>query len=294
MAAAALLDGLLTAPPGSTPYTLQMDPTRWSLQQLWSPAGFVWKVGSTPFADLQVILLSWIAYATVILSLRAYMSTREPFKLRLVTAVHNMILCVWSLAMFGGALVEIIRRAATLGVDEVFCTTDANSLRGPLFYTTYIYYLSKYYELLDTVILVLKKKPLIFLHWYHHAIVILMVWSWLEFGVTFSSLGMLANTLVHVFMYYYYYASSLGQNVWFKKYITMGQIVQFSTSFLLSIPYLYYHFQKGCEGWNAFVFSSVVNASFLLLFMDFYRRSYRAGAAKKGDKGKQKGEKKSQ
>ena len=35
----------------------------------------------------------------------------------------------------------------------------------------FIFYLSKYYEFLDTILLVLKKKPLDFLHCYHHAIV---------------------------------------------------------------------------------------------------------------------------
>ncbi|KAJ1551279.1 hypothetical protein HK405_014829, partial [Cladochytrium tenue] len=55
----------------------------------------------------------------------------------------------------------------------------------------------------------------------------------------------------------------------------------FSASFLLSIPYVYYHFSKGCQGWEAFLFSSAVNASFLVLFIDFYRRSYTSPAAKK-------------
>lgn len=119
----------------------------------------------------------------------------------------------------------------------------------------YSYYLSKFYELFDTVILVLKKvsqsyyykeltvlkKPIIFLHWYHHAIVILMVWTWIEYGIVFSryyhgslagqfnyySLGMLANTLVHVFMYYYYYLAARGKSVWFKvPFLLFEQLTQ--------------------------------------------------------------------
>ena len=43
------------------------------------------------------------------------------------------------------------------GIGECFCTSDESSLKGRLFYITYIYYLSKYYELLDTLILALKK-----------------------------------------------------------------------------------------------------------------------------------------
>jgi fatty acid elongase 3 len=131
-------------------------------------------------SDLKVIATSWIIYGTTIVILKAFMSTRkEPFKLVTITALHNLFLCLISLAMFVSTLVEVFRRSEILGVDELFCTTDTDPdserTKGRLFYTLYVYYLSKYYELFDTVILVLKKKPLIFLHWYHHAIVILMV-----------------------------------------------------------------------------------------------------------------------
>jgi len=87
---------------------------------------------------------------------------------------------------------------------------------------------------------------------------------------------MMANTLIHVFMYYYYYAASIGQSVWFKKYITTGQIIQFIFSFLVSTPYVYYHMQGECSGFNAFVFSMFVNGSFLVLFIRFYQKSYRS------------------
>lgn len=41
---------------------------------------------------------------------------------------------------------------------------------GPIGLAAYIFYLSKYYEFVDTFILVLRKKPVIFLHVYHHAV----------------------------------------------------------------------------------------------------------------------------
>jgi len=90
-----------------------------------------------------------------------------------------------------------------------------------------------------------------------------------------SSIGMIANTLIHVFMYYYYFNASLGRSVWFKKYITSGQIIQFSTSFILSVPYLYFHFTNNCKyGFKAFLFSMFCNGTFLILFIRFFRKTY--------------------
>ena len=38
-----------------------------------------------------------------------------------------------------------------------FCTNSRSAMRGRLFFNMYVYYLSKYYELFDTAILILKK-----------------------------------------------------------------------------------------------------------------------------------------
>ena len=87
---------------------------------------------------------------------------------------------------------------------------------------------------------------------------------------------MMLNTLIHVFMYYYYYVAAQGKTVWFKKYLTTGQILQFMTAFLVSTPFVYYHFttDEGCSGFNAFAGSMFVNGSFLALFVRFYKKTY--------------------
>jgi fatty acid elongase 3 len=150
----------------------------------------------------------------------------------------------------------------------------------------YIFYLSKFPELIDTVILVLKKKNIIFLHWYHHAIVILMVFGWCEAKMGVTIFGLMFNTFVHIWMYWYYFAACLGWNVWYKKYITTMQIVQFICSFLISIPFLKVASITGYHSWSVWIASNGINFSFLLLFIKFYLDNYKKkpAAGKKGSK----------
>ena len=75
----------------------------------------------------------------------------------------------------------------------------------------YAYYLSKYVELLDTVILALKGKPLSFLHVFHHASMPIMCWLWIVDRQSMQEIALLTNTLIHVIMYYYYYRCAVGK-----------------------------------------------------------------------------------
>lgn len=252
--------------------------SKWDWQQVLPTraSSFKWVYATTPLSSLPTVLTAWTVYFTTIILLKRYMATRNPLSLKSATATHNLVLCVWSSAMCLAGAAHVYSRAKTRGIREIFVTSDKSSVKGPLEYVMYCYYLSKFYELLDTAFIILKKKPLIFLHYYHHAIVIAMVWSWLQSGLMYAYLGMIANTFIHVFMYYYYYRASLGKSTWFKKYITTGQIIQFGLSFALCVPYVYYQWMQPGVGLHAFVFGMMCNGSFLYLFIRFYKRAYKA------------------
>ncbi len=73
--------------------------------------------------------------------------------------------------------------------------------------------------MLDTYILALKKKPLTFLQMYHHTVIVLMCWSWIQSGWSmhwfviwglllfsfnqfiFNRIGIVANTVVIIFAF---------------------------------------------------------------------------------------------
>jgi elongation of very long chain fatty acids protein 6 len=70
---------------------------------------------------------------------------------------------------------------------------------------------SKVFELFDTVLLVLRRKPVILLHWYHHATVLLFVWySQVSAQTNAHIVYTLMNCIVHSLMYTYYAFTAVG------------------------------------------------------------------------------------
>ncbi|XP_014260806.1 elongation of very long chain fatty acids protein AAEL008004-like isoform X1 [Cimex lectularius] len=149
------------------------------------------------------------------------------------------------------------------------------------------YLMSKFVELLDTIFFVLRRKQnqVTFLHVYHHTNMAVSTWAFIKYvkGSQTMMIGF-CNTLVHVVMYAYYLLSALGPKIqkylWWKRYITRLQIVQF----LIIISYLVSVMIAPCQVPSAFITFAVGNtASFLLLFYNFYIRAYPKKAPAKGE-----------
>ncbi|EGG24156.1 GNS1/SUR4 family protein [Cavenderia fasciculata] len=255
--------------------------TNWN--ELFAYEDHDFKVGVTPFSQFPILPAVITIYLILIFSIQAFMKNRKPLELKYVSVIHNFILCLWSLIMCVGVVYEVAKRVMSEGPLFTVCEADHGFNQGPAYYWSYIFYISKFYELFDTIIIVLRKKPLIFLHVYHHCVVVWLCWYFMYTGWPLQLWVVFLNTFVHVFMYYFYLQTGLGRTVWWKKYITMIQIIQFVCLGIVGILHFAAINTVGCvTNTSAFVAAYAINFSFLFLFTRFYSNSYNRSAAVKG------------
>jgi hypothetical protein len=248
------------------------------------------------FDNYYSVFATVVGYLATIYFLQQWMKDRKPYSLKTFVLLHNVFLCALSAAMMTGIVFElllVLRNTRFADIDNVFLCDQLGTLsEGRLIWWFYLFHLSKVYEFIDTVILVLKKKEIIFLHIYHHCITFVLTYVMMSNEVAVQWISSLANVMVHTPMYYYYAISTLGYTVWWKKYITTMQIIQFVVDTVANFTAYAYrlysevNYGTTCSGpWGPWLFGQVVLVSFLVLFILFYRKTYNAKpAAKEGEK----------
>jgi len=248
---------------------------------------FRFHAGELPLGDWASLITILILYLISIFGLQKWMEDRKKYEMTWVIPLHNFFLSGLSLLMLVGMLYEVFQVfiSTKFDIECLLCDPHKKLAVGRQVGWFYIFYLSKFYELLDTVIICLKKRPIIFLHIYHHCITLVLVFVMLHNEVAVQWISMTANCLVHVPMYYYYAMSSMGYEIWWKKYITMLQITQFIIDIAAnSIGFAYHFTGHNCSGsLNSWIFGQLVLLSFLVLFMQFFQSTYKktAGDTKK-------------
>lgn len=166
--------------------------------------GVTWM--SSPWVPMSVVF----GYFAIIHLLERRMEKHDGSELRGVLFVHNALLCLTSSVLFVALALVLLDKGLTMkgDLDWMVCSGDMhNDSRLQLIY--FLNYLTKYYELLDTVLLVLRKRPVVFLHEYHHGATLLLAWSQLREHSTVQWVPIVLNLAVHVLMYYYYAMSAL-------------------------------------------------------------------------------------
>jgi hypothetical protein len=254
-----------------------------------------WKFvqGVTPMSTIKEVVIAIVLYLVVIFGLQYIMKNFKPFQLKTIFIIHNLALSAGSLILLLLIIESIGLRIWRNGLFWGVCSEELWDDKRLVLYF-YMNYLFKYYELIDTVFLVLKKKNLEFLHVYHHALTAVLCFSQIIGHTSVQWVPITLNLFVHVVMYYYYAMTASGYQIWWKKYLTSLQITQF----VLDMGFVYFatgtwHAHRGflpsmvnfgyCHGTTqAAYFGCVLLSSYLYLFVEFFTKTYSAPAAVKG------------
>ena len=257
--------------------------------------------------------------------------TKSSHVFKTFSILHNAALVLFSSIIFVGFSLDFIDYTKEHGWSFILCPPVENQnelLRGRIFYWCYLYYISKFYELADTLLMAVKGKRIQGLHAYHHAIMMPTMWLCFNGNQVCSLFGLaFFNSFVHIVMYTFYLCTIVhiptkSWKQWVNRtclstmmdgtrnavitdndpccfllvsflcvhQVTKVQIFQFifgaagSTSFMfmyiqqprLASPW----FIEGCAGERMSIgMTYVVNISFLFLFIDFHKNTYKPTTA---------------
>ena len=224
-----------------------------------------------------VVPATVVIYFVVIGVLRFFMKDRPPMEVNVLLAIHNFILCAFSFICFFGQFYEAFLIYKNFGVYAMYCGSFDDDWDLRMAQWGIAFYLSKYYELFDTVFLVVRKKPMTLLHLFHHSIVVPISWMAVYSRIYMGWITAFNNTGVHIIMYFYFAIYALGYRPWWKKYLTSLQIFQFVVDMSSSIPFIViYYLGYPCRGeLYAWIIANLTGVALLLLFMNFYSTTYR-------------------
>ncbi|KAI9258034.1 GNS1/SUR4 family-domain-containing protein [Phascolomyces articulosus] len=245
--------------------------------------------GETPFSTIPEVAVGVFTYLMVIFGGRYILREASATHPKFIFQIHNLLLTLVSLAILLLLIEQLVPQLYNHGLYWTICSYDAWTQKHELLY--YLNYLVKYWELADTVFLVLKKKKLEFLHVFHHSMTMVLCFTQLVGRTTVSWVPIVLNLTVHVFMYYYYFRTASGAKIWWKRYLTTMQITQFIIDLfaVYGCTYTFYaskyaphlpNFGTCSGGEGAAWFGCAILSSYLVLFINFYRMTYKSGSKK--------------
>ncbi|XP_077077608.1 elongation of very long chain fatty acids protein 1a [Siphateles boraxobius] len=230
--------------------------------------------------QMTLILLSYV-FLVLCVGPR-FMANRKPFSLKTTMIVYNFSMVAFNSYIVYEFLMSGWGTTYTWRCDLCDTSNSPQALR--MVRVAWLFYFSKYVELLDTVFFVLRKKhsQVTFLHIFHHSI---LPWTW-WWGITLTPVGgmgsfhALVNACVHVIMYTYYGLAAAGPRfqkyLWWKKYMTAIQLIQFV---LVTVHISQYYFMEKCE-FQVPLFIHLIlmyGTFFFILFSNFWIQAYVKG-----------------
>jgi elongation of very long chain fatty acids protein 6 len=224
-------------------------------------------------------------YMILIFGGQYLMQNRPRFELRGVLSLWNTALATFSIMGAMRTVPEFITTLTHHGLYHSVCIPSYIELDKVCGFWTWMFVLSKLPELGDTIFIVLRKQPLIFLHWYHHITVLLYSWfSYSEYTAS-ARWFIVMNYCVHSVMYSYYALRAMGYRPprQISMLITTLQILQMVIGCAVNF-WAWNILQSGasCHISELNVKLSIaMYFSYFMLFARFFYRSYLSGSKSK-------------
>lgn len=227
-------------------------------------------------------LYLWPLYLTIFISYyplmrlgQSIMAKREPFSLKLPLFLWNMFvsfmsgICAYEL---GKLLMYLLINHPTH--EKLVCNRDLLYTRNQGWYIL-MFVISKFFELIDTIFLVLRKKKILPLHWIHHLTTAIYGTHAVYFSYYSDSTQLyyvFMNTFVHTFMYFYYGMTAIGYYFNMNYLITVIQLIQMVVGLTVSISSIYCkHIDHNYFG---LMFISVLQMYYIVSFSKVFMIKY--------------------
>lgn len=202
-----------------------------------------------------------------------YLNYPRDFKINansiyLLSIFHNLVMIMFSAWTFINMISILYEMGIVYDSKYYFSNEHFDQVN-------YYFYLSKYYEFIDTFLLYLKNKEPIFLQKFHHVGAVVCWHLGYVYKVDAIWLPTFANSFIHTIMYTYYLSSVLKIPYLkqIKKYITSMQLIQLIIPNIISC---YYYYPPVETEWNYNIVLVFISYVYVLigLFLQFYYNNY--------------------
>jgi len=200
--------------------------------------------------------------------------------LKWIVVLHNLALASFSAIVFVVVATKVLPSHLSRGfVDVIYCDKDGsfwNDGNG-IGIWAFVFYISKYYEFLDTSILILKGKDPSFLQTYHHVGIACTMWGAIVSQSAWVHIVVVLNSFIHTLMYLYFLIKTIRPSMEIKaaKYLTSAQVLQFIIGIVYTFGVLV---SNKCDtDASRFVLAviDIYAIGLILLFLMFAKRKYK-------------------
>jgi len=255
---------------------------KWVNSMNWENVPFVHSIGwKLPI----YAVLSYVVF--VVFYIPYYMKNRKPIAfLDRAVQYWNLFLFLFNSTWALWITALLVQLFINDGIHGVVCDPQSRFWKGQNMFVIWGFLMSKFFELGDTVFLAFRKKPIIFLHWYHHVTVLLYCWLAVESQHSCCVVFGFMNSWIHMFMYYYYWRAASGVKMWWGRWLTLAQTSQMFLGILLTLNWAFYKNQNPSTCLSKDPFATIWSASlmygsYFVLFIKFYHM--KSNKAEKGE-----------